>query len=735
MKKTAYILLEAIILGIAVFVFLNMKSAYCDSIPERDSLFNIMGKTEGPEKVRTLIKLINILEYDEPDSANYFGLKALGLARSIKGGELEVDAINALAELKKNNCKYDSALYYYDLGIQTCKKNGLEANIASFYYKKGAIHDQISSYDSALFFDRIATQLASERNDTAILINAQVDIGYLYFFWGNNDSALYYLDNALLLAEKSDYKTGTGRISVALGNMYYGWKNFDKAIEYYKKAYGIAEQINSKSGMGVALSNIGAAYTDMENYQSAIKYLKMSLPVLSEVNEEDVLANSYLSLVKCYVDAGIFDTAKFYIDKGLQILKKQKNKESLAVAYNTYGQLYSKWGDFNKSIGYTLKSLSIAKSVGFKPMIKICYKQLAINYEKANQLKPSIRFWVKYDSIKDSLDSQQTLKNMAGFEAKYKNEKQKKEIALLEKDNEIKELDIKKKRWQRNTTLAGLVIIVIFVFALYNRFRLNKNTTKLLSEKNDQISKQNNSLEELNKKQQELIATKDKFFSIIAHDLKSPFTLIQGISDLFYNDFGNLTGEEKKKFIQSISQSANNTFKLLENLLEWSYSQSGNLKIEPEKFNVDKVIDGTIQILKPQAERKQITIEFKAGLDTKVFADINMARTIIRNLISNAIKFSNPGGEIVVTVRAKRAFAEIVVTDQGVGIDKTDLDKLFRIDNKVQTKGTANEKGTGLGLILCHEFVTKNGGVISVESERGKGSRFSFSLPVPKAPI
>jgi signal transduction histidine kinase/Tfp pilus assembly protein PilF len=564
------------------------------------------------------------------------------------------------------------------------------------------------------------------------IINSQVDIGYLYYFWGENDSALYYLNKGLLLSEILGYKIGIGRISVALGNMYYGWKKYDKAIEYYKKAYGIAKEINSKGGIGVTLSNIGAAYADLKNPTEGIKYLKMAIPILEETNDDDVLANTYLSLGTCYVDSGLSDTALTFLNKSLELLETHQNRESLAIAYLSFSTVYLEKGDNKKSLRYARKALDMAREINFALMMQRCYKRLAIIYDKMGTYKNSIGYWMKYDSIKDSIVSEKTQKQMLDYETKYKSEKQKKEIAILQKDNEIKELDLKKKRWQQNTTFAGLVVVILFVIALYYRYRINRKTTKLLSEKNEQISKQNKSLAELNKTQEELIATKDKFFSIIAHDLKSPFNLIQGISDLFYEDFENLTEEEKKKFIQSISRSAKETFKLLENLLEWSYSQTGNLNVNPEDFDVVKTIKGAIAVLQPQASRKNISILSDETGNIRVFADMNMVRTILRNLVSNAIKFSYPGGEIKIQIAGVGDFIKISIQDNGVGIDKKNLDKLFRIDNKIQTKGTANEKGTGLGLVLCHEFVTKNGGVISVESEKGKGSIFVFSLPISK---
>lgn len=716
----------------SLLILLLFNPSFAEGTSKSDSLLNDLDSLEGKEKLKTLIKLTQHLQFTSPDSGNLFGLTALRLARELDDIEGELNTINTLANLMKNNGLYDSALFYSNAGIKISKKSGFEKEHANFHYKKGLIYEQQSIYDSSLMYYQIALDLASRQNDTIPIVNAQVDIGYLYYFWGENDSALYYLNKGLDLSEKSNYNLGIGRISVALGNMYYGWKNFEKAIVYYKKAYEIAKKINSKNGIGISLSNIGAAYTDMQNPTEGIKYLRMAVPILQEVKDDDGLANTYLSLGTCFMNSGKFDTAIIYLDRSLEILENHQNKESVSIALYTYSQIYLEKKEFHKSLDFTMQALEMAREINFALMIQRCYKRLADIYQKTGAYQSSIENWIKYDSIKDSIVSENAQKQLMDYETKYKSEKQKKKITILQKDNKIKELKLRRKKWQQNTTFAGLIIVLLVVAGLFYRYIHNKKTTKLLSEKNTQISEQNESLAELNKTQLELIATKDKFFSIIAHDLKSPFNTIHGISDLFYEEFENLSNEEKKNFIMRIGQSANETFNLLENLLEWSYSQTGQLKIEKGKFDLSKIISGTIAVLESQATRKKIDINFENAHIVNVYADVNMARTVLRNLISNAIKFSYPENVIKIQVATVGQFVEVAIHDKGVGIEKKDQDNLFRIDNKIQTKGTANEKGTGLGLILCYEFVTKNGGNISVESEKGKGSKFIFTLPVPK---
>ncbi len=256
---------------------------------------------------------------------------------------------------------------------------------------------------------------------------------------------------------------------------------------------------------------------------------------------------------------------------------------------------------------------------------------------------------------------------------------------------------------------------------------------ELIEEQANKTAMYSAALEKSQEKLKEANRSKDRFFSILAHDLKGPFQGLLGYADIIKRDADALSKDEIKDFASELYDSAKRLFRMLENLLEWSRLQRGTIKIEPSKINVKQSADMTIEFLQGFARQKGVTIENLAPDDLFIYADPNMFSTVVRNLVSNAIKFTKNGDKITVNARKLNDdFAEISVADTGVGIKKEDQEKLFRIDVKHSTKGTNNEEGTGLGLILCKEFVEKNGGEIWVESELGKGSTFSFSLPLYK---
>jgi len=284
-----------------------------------------------------------------------------------------------------------------------------------------------------------------------------------------------------------------------------------------------------------------------------------------------------------------------------------------------------------------------------------------------------------------------------------------------------------------------LLITLIWFLNKRNTARLTRKNKQLgalvamhtqnISKQKEMLQNQAEELSESNKKLEQLNATKDKFFAIISHDLKSPFNSILNLTELLITDYDNLDNTQKKEILGSLNKSSQLAFELLESLLTWATSQLGKIAISPELLNLKKLVETSITPYKQLASEKKIEISINIPSDTKLTVDKNSAIAIISNLTNNAIKFTPEGGTVTINYNQKGDNIELHFIDTGVGIDPDIMDNLFKIDKITTTKGTNNEEGTGLGLILCKEFVNKNGGEISVISEKGKGSNFIVSLP------
>jgi PAS domain S-box len=229
----------------------------------------------------------------------------------------------------------------------------------------------------------------------------------------------------------------------------------------------------------------------------------------------------------------------------------------------------------------------------------------------------------------------------------------------------------------------------------------------------------------------QLNTDKDRFISILGHDLKNPFNNLLGLSEVLIEDIRNLDIEEIEDIANNIYKSARTTYNLLEDILMWARTQQGKIPFKPRTLSFRDICKDILEILNSNANAKNITINYSAPEYINVFADIDMLKTVLRNLVSNAIKFTNNGGAINIYAKEISGNVTISVSDNGIGIPPDNLTKLFDIAQVLTTKGTAKETGTGLGLLLCKEFVEKHGGKIWVESEVGKGSDFKFTLPIP----
>jgi signal transduction histidine kinase len=306
---------------------------------------------------------------------------------------------------------------------------------------------------------------------------------------------------------------------------------------------------------------------------------------------------------------------------------------------------------------------------------------------------------------------------MLQLESYFKTRKTEEEIHRLEQENLRAELSLQREK-QISTYLIGIlilsfVIIILFVFLFLSKIRTDRT-----------LEANKRAVDEAN-------ATKDKFFSIIAHDLRSPFNSILGMASLIKDKGSDLDGKEMKKMLSTLHDSAQKSYALLNNLLQWANSQSGRMPFSPEKIRLIPVIREVTDLLKSNFSQKNVKL-IDAAENLSVYADKNMLQTILRNLLSNAVKYSKPGGNVRIGTEELHHEVLISVSDSGIGIPECEQEHLFHLTDGYQIPGTSGEKGSGLGLVICKEFTERHGGRIWVESEKGKGSTFYFSLPKEK---
>jgi signal transduction histidine kinase len=508
------------------------------------------------------------------------------------------------------------------------------------------------------------------------------ELGRVYTLADSTEDAFSNYNRLLHLATDSKQKKREADALFYLGVLNMHENRYDSSMIRHKDALRKKRELQDKPGEVISLNTIGDLYLRMKNDERALANYTLALEISQALKDDDAIALSYNNAGKLYHHQKNYQRAIANFDLGFQKAQQSKNLEQLKLSTAFLSQAYKELGNYQKSLQYREQSIEIESMIqGEKDERKL------LEMESSSVL----------DAKEQAIDK---------LEAKrLAHEKQ------LEEE--------KRTRYFLSAVIVLAVVIAGLVFYMYHSKR---KSNLVLQAANEKIIQQNTELQELN-------ATKDKFFSIISHDLKGPLNSLSSFSGLLINYFDSLSKEEIQTLAKDLDKSLKNLFALLENLLEWSRSQTGAIEFKPEAFNLSALVQENIDLLTAQAHTKEITLHYSNPQPVTVMAHKNSVTTVIRNLISNAIKFTPKGGTITLSATKSNEEALISIADTGVGMSKEVIDKIFRIDAKHSTKGTADEKGTGLGLVLCKDFVEKNNGSIGVQSEEGKGSTFYFTLP------
>lgn len=581
--------------------------------------------------------------------------------------------------------------------------------------------------------------------------NAYYDLNDLEKSSDNFQKAKPYYKHLNLIREIADLNVCLG-INSDLGS------NYEQALVYYQLAYNQYKGVNYPQGISFVIHNIGVIYQEQEKYNKAAEYYLYELKLNKKSKSKRDIAYTYQQLYSCYKNLNAYKRAKVYGEKFNKLAFEINDSLLIGVSYSNLGNIYEKEGKYKQALENNIKSYNYLKLSN--QYVKLCsqlnnisiiYNKLG-NYEKAilygdsaynlavknnytlnlikiyknfksiyynkKDYKKTISYQDKLQQLSDSLNSKEYIKNISELQAKFDYDKQQREIDFLNKDKEISSLKITKIKSQQRYLIILIILTIVLLVVVIQRVRYKVKVNRILELKN-------NRLDVLNK-------TKDKFFSIIAHDLKNPLSSSNTLIDLIITNFESLSKDDLKNYLIDLNKSSKNLKDLLNNLLVWARSQTNRIEINFEEFNINEIIISSINQLESNLKYKKISLDNKIE-DTKVLADKNMLNTVVRNLISNAIKFTHEGGKIeLISEITENDFLKVIVKDNGVGIKNEKLKSIFNIDVNVSTKGTNNESGTGLGLILCKEFIEKNKGEIYVESTERKGSQFIFKIPLYK---
>jgi signal transduction histidine kinase len=572
--------------------------------------------------------------------------------------------------------------------------------------------------DTALFYFNSALNLSKKINSKKFISESFKNIGSLYWLTGKNDKALEYYLNALKISEEIDNKVLEAACLHNIGNVYYNQNEYQKSLGYYKKALFFFEKSNLENGIASSSCNVGFALIALYKYDEALKFNTKSLEIYSKLNNKEGMALNYMNIGTIFMYKNQPDFASQYYDLALKLYTDLKSPYGMALVNGNISGLRLLQKKYSDVIKYATLSINYAKETEALFIEVKAYENLTAVYDSLRDYKSSLKYMKIFIQLSDSLSKNESAQNIEELQDKYELEKRENENFELLANNQIQKLAIEKQRNVRNFFIALSLFIVGLLTITYKSLHEKKKINNHLEEQKRLIQIQADNLSKAN-------ATKDKFFSIISHDLKNPFNAILGFSELINSNYDGYTDEKRKYFIQEINNSAQITYKMLQNLLTWAMSQRNEIKVNMENINLLEITENAINPYARNATNKNIEISTNIDKNILIFADRNTISTVIGNIVNNAIKFTPIDGKInVFASKTETGKIELHVSDTGVGMSQATIEKLFKIDQTNSQRGTNDESGTGLGLILTYEFVLQNKAEIIVKSIEGKGSDF-----------
>lgn len=569
--------------------------------------------------------------------------------------------------------------------------------------------------DSAQAYYEVVIDMAKKLGDKNIEAQNQNRLGIVYRNLGFQEDALKFYEEALKTSRSSQNKKEEGYALNNIAQIYHYQNLQQESIDFYTEAQIIFQEIDFLEGLGFTYTGLSAVYSELKNYPIAIDLINKAIQIRMDLGHERQVTISKLNRGEIYYRLGNLEAAEADIRTFLDYALVYDQRGAVST-YGKLGEVYFKGNRIEKAIEMAQKAIELdliyPNSTGMVTVYELLYQI----YLRKNQPDVAMKYLELLTKEKNEIDQEKTRNYLSALMIR----KQKNEIASLNRENLLMEKNDNFKLLISYILIVLVVVLFAAFFVYFKSFQKEKENLKKLTEQKIRITKQAEELDKLN-------LVKDKIFSIIAHDLRGPLHSLQGMVELINEN--DLTQEEFKSFLPLLSQNLGNNTILLENLLTWSKSQMKGMEANFKTFNLYAVIENNISFFEKSNYFKGQKLFNRVPNPLMVEADKAMLEVVLRNLISNALKFTSKDDEIKIRCLDNGDGTYTVsVKDSGIGMKQENLLKLFGKEF-ISTSGTHQESGTGIGLLLSKELIEKNRGKIWAESKFGLGSTFNFTIP------
>lgn len=568
-----------------------------------------------------------------------------------------------------------------------------------------------SLHDQFMFSKQLLAEASKAQNITYIIKGHQC-LGVSYRLNGALSKSFESLFKGAQLALEHKSERLLSDIYTEISASYTLSGDSKKAVEYGEKSIQILKKSAHTVELGIGLLNLGYDHYLLENYSRALDYYREAETLFEEFELSLGLAYVIGNRALVFWRTGNSTTAKEELQKAIDQLTAFDDRYAIADYSLQFGSILLEEGDLNGAENWAEKGLELARSEGFREQLRDG-NLLAFNiYKKRKAFEKGLLYFAEYHAYKDSIYNQETADLLANIHSEFE---------LAQKQAEVELLLAQRKN--NRLVIAGAAILVFSLILIsLIIFRFYRSKVRL----NQQLQEQRSELIDLND-------TKDKFFSIISHDLRGPIGVVSGLASTMKKQVDDLSIDDLKEMINHVDNSANNLVKLLDNLLHWSLQQRGSLPYVPEAVDAEAACNEILNLFEEMASGKSIQMHLDVKEQIQLHVDKNGLSTILRNLINNAIKFSNEKSDIYIVIKKEDTFASISVTDQGIGMSEEQVANLLDSKVTISTEGTSGETGMGIGLQLVKEFTHINKGKMNVQSIPESGTTFKLLLPMLKS--
>lgn len=729
--RSLFIICFAISLGL---------SAYCqtehsqDIIENIDSLESVIYRTsvtiETTPKLVEVCKKLELLysELSFPQQIEYASnIQVITDKFNNKTITISLLSIVANAYFETNDYENSIEVYYKIFNLNSIA--GDEVKTAQALMKIGLNYYMLNKYMKAKDYFERALEIFKRNQYFTGIAEALQSIALQLSHWGEYEDALKFNYEAINFWREIDNIFQIATVNYNIGIIYMELGDLTRSKECFEKSLSLFEEINSTEELINSTARIGDIHLQNNEYDEALEYYLKADMIGQQINDKSIEAETSFNLGKAYNFNGDYFKAVDYLRKSIRLNEVQGNIKALSENYAELGLVYNNIDRLDQALFYLKKGLEISLSLNYKYQSTIYYKYLMEVYSKLGNFEDAFSCYKLYIEGRDQINTEEGKLKSAEILVKYQVSLKEKENERLRQNEQLINAQLKNQYLVIALVALALIVLLIMLTIFNKRYKINRRLNVQLCLKNKEIENHQKKVESLNADLQAANSAKDRFFSIIAHDLKNPFNSLMGFIELLIEDYHTFSDDERQEFLSQMKFSSNRIYALLQNLLLWGSNQMGKTEVIIEKVDLSKIAEDTISLVSSNADKKNITIFKDIPKGVAVFGDKNMISTVLLNLITNAIKFTPKDGTVEIHTYMKDDVVQVMVADTGVGISQENLEKLFRIDENVQSEGTNSEKGTGLGLILCKEFVEKNNGKIWAESIEGDGSWFYFTIP------